>query len=153
MEQTPNKPPKNFIQDIIDERLDKLTARKIADYTRRYAVDDEGKIDKDLACIIKREVLRRSSMGRELDIYEPFRWTMVAFVLSSVAGIGLKYALGEKVDKMATNALLATTALGSGINLLRLESRFEAGLRGGLDTAFAMAELEKKEKRSSDIKR
>ena len=147
------KPPKNFIQDIIDERLDKLTERKIAEYTRRYAVDNEGKINKDMAFIIKREVLRRSSMGRELDIYEPFRWTMFAFVLSSVAGLGLKYAMGDKVDKAVTNTMLATTALGSGINLLRLESRFEAGLRGGLDTAFAMAELEKKEKKKSDVER
>jgi hypothetical protein len=138
-----DKPPRNFIRQIIDDRLDTFTEQRIRQYTRDYAVDADGKTDDEMAFVIRREVLRRSTMGRELDIYEPFQWSLASFVLVSVGTIGLKFLMGDKVDKAVTQTILATTALGSAINLMRLESRFEAGLRGGLDTAFSMVDLEK----------
>lgn len=134
---------KGFFRRIIDEHLEKLTERQVAKFIRHYAVDEQGKYDEEMAVAIKREVLRRSSMGRELDIYEPFRWTIASFGLSTMGALGLKWGMGEPINGGVLKTILATTALSSGIGLLRFESRYEAGLQGGLDTAFSMVELER----------
>ena len=136
-------PPRNFIRQIIDERLDRMTEQRIRDYTRDYATDSDGKQDEEKSFFIRREVLRRSTMGRELDIYEPAQWALASFVMLSAAGLGLKAWMGEKMSGGIAKAFIASTALSSGIGLMRLQTRFEAGLRGGLDTAFSMVELEK----------
>ena len=140
----PRKQSKNGFRAQIERHLNAVTERYIAHYIDSYAIDEQGNQDPDTARLIRREVTRRSVMGRELDIFEPFRWTLTSFALSSLAAIGLKMALGETVTAHTGKSILTTTALSSGINLMRLDSRFKAGLQGGLDTALAMRELERR---------
>jgi hypothetical protein len=140
----PRKQPKGGFRARIERHLNRITERHIAHYIDTYATDDQGNQDPDTARLIRREVTRRSVMGRELDIFEPFRWTLASFALSSLAAIGLKVATGEHVNLNTGKTILTTTALSSGINLMRLDSRFKAGLQGGLDTALAMRELERR---------
>ncbi len=134
--------PQDILHRLIDPHLNRLAERRTEEYIDAYATDAHGARDEQLASHIRREVHRRAAMGRELDIYEPLRWTAASAALSALTGIGLKAALEKNISTPAVTMLMASTGIGAAIQLLRLYPRYDAGLRGGVDTAFAMRTLE-----------
>lgn len=126
----------------LDDYLERLTEQRKLDYVQHYAVDEHGKVDPALVYRINREVHRRAAMSRELDIYEPLRWTGMSFLLSVAVGAGIKATTEKSFSKPALITLTATTALTSAIQLVRLIPRYDAALKGGVDTALAMHEFD-----------
>lgn len=137
-----NFPGSGFIKGIIDERLGKLVDRHASRYVRQYATHPDGTLDQPLAIRINREVQRRGTIGRELDIYEPLRWTGISFLLSAAVGAGIKVTTDKSFSRPALTTLMITTALTSAIQLVRILPRYEAGLRGGAETALTMHALD-----------
>ena len=140
----------NFFRKWVNSELDTLTEKRVNEYTVRYGKTVPEEQRPELASRIRREVMRRSSMGRELDIYEPLRWTGVSAMLTVLGGVGLKYTADKSFSRGALYMLIATTALNSVIQLVRLVPRFEAGLQGGLDVALAMQQLDSRERERAD---
>jgi DNA topoisomerase VI subunit B len=140
------------LQRLFDKRLDRLAEKRIDQFIAAYATDANGNVDALLAESIRREVTRRSTMGREMDVFEPIRWTFASFVLSTAGALGLKALMGDKLNVDVAKTVAASTALSSGIGLLRLQSRFEAGLQGGLETAFAMVEMQRAQQQVSAVR-
>ncbi len=127
-----------FFQEPIDAHLKRLSEKRVAEFVQDYAHRPDGTPDTALEQRIRLEVNRRASMGRELDIYEPIRWTALSFALSAAAGVGIKMTTDKHFSRPALTTLLISTAINSAIQLVRLVPRYDAGLHGGLDTALAM---------------
>lgn len=128
----------NPIADIINRKLDKHVDRRAAQWSEQFGRKEDGTPDPELAHRINREIHRRGAIGRQLDIYEPIRWTAQSFLLASAVGIGIKMTTEKNFAGPALMTLLATTALTTAIQLVRIPTRYDAGLRGGVDTARAM---------------
>ncbi len=120
-----------------DSFLARVTQERTQQYIDQYATHD-GIVDKQLAGHIELELKRRAETGKELDIYEPLRWTVAQTVLSIAGAIGIKLTTEKSISRPAMAVLSATTILTSSIQLMRLYPRFKAGLSGGLDVAIAM---------------
>lgn len=131
---------RNPLYRLMDRQLDRRIARRMEEYVRRYATQPDGSLDERLAERIRYEVQRRGHMSKELDVFEPIRWSIVSFLPSFLGGIGIRLLLGDKdVEKLAWSGF-ATGALGTGISLLRPYARFDAALYGGAQTALGMYE-------------
>lgn len=134
---------RSFFRQYCDAYLDRLADRRSKQFINSYAMNGNGVLDEALAYRIQREVYRRSAMSKELDIYEPLRWAGISGLLSAAAGVGVKLTTEKTFSRPALIALMATTALTSVIQLVRLVPRYEAALRGGADTACAMHGFDK----------
>ena len=133
----------NFFVRLIDRKLNALTEKRIRQYTEQYAIKPDGSKDERLADHIKLELERRSAMGKELDIYEPIRWTVAQTALSVAAGVGIKHFTAAPVTRPALQLLTATTAIAAAIQAVRFYPRFDAGLKGGAQVALSMYDLDR----------
>ncbi len=126
------------ISQWIDGRLDKLVERRAEEYARRFSLRADGSQDKKLSDLIRYEVHRRGHLSKELDIFEPIRWTGLSFVLSFGAGMAVQALLGgTNFRKMALSGIAGGLA-GSAVSLVRPYLRFDAALYGGAQTAVGM---------------
>lgn len=133
---------KHYFRQLIDDRLDRLTRQRTEEYIRRYATQPDGQVDPALSYRIEREIHRRSAMSCELDIHEPIRWIALSTVLSVIAGVAIKATTEKSFSRPALMTLMASTAIGAAIQSVRLLPRFDAALKGGVDTALAMHEFD-----------
>lgn len=129
---------KNFFHASVDNYLDRHVEQRAKQWSAQFGKNPDGSPNNDLACRIDMEIHRRGAIGKQLDIYEPLRWTGISYLLSAALGVGIKLTTDKSFAKPALITLLTTTALTSGIQLFRLLPRYDAGLRGGVDTAVAM---------------
>lgn len=132
----------NIITRIINERLDRHVDLRARQWSEQFGKTPDGTPDPALAHRIDREIHRRGAIGRQLDIYEPLRWTGESFLLSAAVALGIKATTEKSFARPAVITLLISTALTSGIQLLRLFPRYDAGLRGGVDTARCMHDFD-----------
>lgn len=145
------KEKKSAFREGIDNRLKRIERETVDNYVKKYAKNPDGSPSPELAGWIEREVTRRATMGRELDIYEPIRWTIASFAITSAIGLAMHAFAGREFARKTIGVLLATTFLNSAYQFGRLESRWKAGLKGGLETAFAMHELEKRKMQDESL--
>lgn len=128
----------------IDSFLDRQINKRIDGYIDLYAKKDDGTIDQALATRIRWEVGRRGETGKQLDIYEPLRWTGIRAVLGVMGAVAAKAITNRitgKEKKLGTGieiGLLISTAISSIIDLTRLFPRWLAGLEGGKNTALKL---------------
>lgn len=134
---------RNLFNRLINHRLDKITEREAEKYVQRYAVAEDGHINEKLAERIRFEVLRRSEMGREIDVLEPGRWTLYSFGLGLVAGTAAKAVEQRNAAPAALMRFFRATAIAgfatsvlAGGRILSF-ARFKAGLYAGAQTALA----------------
>ncbi len=132
----------NFLNDIINTRLQRHVDMRASQWREQFGKNPDGSPNPELSTRIDREIHRRGAIGRQLDIYEPLRWTGLSFVMSAAVGAGIKATTEKEFAKPALITLLVTTALTSAIQLVRLFPRYDAGLRGGVDTARCMQEFD-----------
>ena len=130
----------NFLSRIMDKHVDKRARQWSAEFGKH----DDGTPDPELSHRIDREIHRRGAIGRQLDVYEPIRWTGESFLLASAVGAGIKASTDKTFAKPALITLLVTTGLTTAIQLARIPTRYDSGLRGGVDTAKTMHEFDKK---------
>lgn len=138
------------IHQAIEDHLNGHVDSRAREWVARYAYDAQGKPDPALAYRIDREVHRRGAIGKQLDIYEPLRWTGISWVLTAAVGAVIKLTQEKKISTPALITLAATTGLYSSIQLLRLLPRYDAGLRGGVDTAMTMHEFDTNHAREAE---
>lgn len=122
----------------IDRKLTQLVERRTEEYVRRYAVDEDGMRDEQLADLIRYEVRRRGHMSLELDVFEPIRWTGISTILGVVGGIAVHRMIGEKSLQKLAGTGAATGAMSAAISLIRPYFRFDAALYGGAQTALGI---------------
>jgi hypothetical protein len=122
----------------IDRSLSRLVERRTEEYINRYAYNEAGQLDEDLADLIRYEVRRRGHMSMELDVLEPIRWTGISTALSFLGGMGAHRLLGEqRLQRLAkTGAVTGTTS--AAISLIRPYLRFDAALYGAAQTALGI---------------
>jgi hypothetical protein len=149
------KNSKGFFSGL-DSFLDRQIKKRINTYINEYATKEDGSTDKTLADRIRWEVGRRGETGKQLDIYEPLRWTGIRTVLG---------VLGAATAKMITDRLkgpekkwawgveigiIVGTVINSVIDLTRLYPRWLAGLEGGKNTALKLQrEVDKNDSKNS----
>lgn len=139
---------RNPINRWINKRLDRITERETEKYIKRYATDENGVVNEELAQRVRFEVLRRSEMGREIDVLEPGRWTLYSFALGLLSGTAAKAVENRTTAPGSLKGFLrATTIAGVASGLLtggRILSfaRFKSGLYAGAQTAIASYEKE-----------
>ncbi len=133
----------NFIAGIINRHLDKHVDRRAKQWSEEFGKHADGAPDPELSHRIDREIHRRGAIGRQLDVYEPIRWTGESFLLASAVGVAIKMSTEKSFAKPALITLLATTGLTTAIQLVRIPTRYDAGLRGGVDTARAMQHFDR----------
>jgi hypothetical protein len=128
----------------LEKFLDKKSAEVIERYIEQDAKKPDGSIDVPLAQRIRWEVSRRAETGKQLDIYEPLRWTGVRTLLG-IIGAGVAKMVTDRVSgKSKTIAfgveigIIVTTVINSLIDLTRLYPRWLAGLKGGKNTALRL---------------
>lgn len=134
---------RNPINRWINRRLDTITDREAEKYVQRYATCEDGAVNEELAERIRFEVLRRSEMGREIDVLEPLRWTAYSFGLGLFSGTAAKAVEQRKTSPVALKGFLRATAIGGfasaalmGGRILSF-ARFKSGLYAGAQTALA----------------
>lgn len=138
-----------YVQTIIDRRLQEHIDQRASEWAEQFSRKPDGSHDEELRLRIDREVDRRGAIGRQLDIYEPLRWTGLSFALTAAGGVAIKTTMEKQIAKPAIVALLAGTALNSAVQLLRLVPRYDSGLRGGVDAALAMHVFDKEQREGS----
>lgn len=122
----------------IDRKLTQLVERRTDEYVRRYATDEDGKVNEPLAELIRYEVRRRGHMSMELDVLEPIRWTGISTILSLIGGVAVHRMIGEKsLHKLALTGA-ATGTLSAAVSLIRPYLRFDAALYGAAQTALGI---------------
>jgi len=135
-----NNPSKSFI----DRFLDKQIKTRIDGYINRYAKKEDGSVDETLANRIRWEVGRRGETGKQLDIYEPLRWTGIRAVLGVIGAATAKMITDKTTGKTKNLAwgvelgIIVSTVINSVIDLTRLFPRWLAGLEGGKNTALKL---------------
>lgn len=134
---------RNPINRWINRRLDTITERETEKYVQRYAMGKDGRLNEELAERIRFEVLRRSEMGREIDVLEPGRWTVFSFLLGLGTGTAAKAVEQRNAAPPALKGFLRATAIAgfaasalTGGRILSF-ARFKAGLYAGAQTALA----------------
>jgi hypothetical protein len=140
----------NPVNRLINERLDVITQQAIARYVGQYATYEDGTKNDVLADRIRYEVMRRSQMGREIDVLEPARWTAYSAMLGVFSGAAAKL-LTEKLTgnhsplngRIIQNTLIGTAtaaafaAVVTGGRVLSF-ARFQSGLYAGAQTALSL---------------
>jgi hypothetical protein len=131
-------------KSAFDRFLDYQIEERIRSDVRTYATRKDGTVDEGLKRRIEWEVGRRGETGKQLDIYEPLRWTGIRAVLGVLGAASAKMisdrVTGKKKQLFFTIeiATIVTTAISSAIDLLRLYPRWLAGLKGGRNTAIKL---------------
>ncbi len=129
---------------FFDRFLDHQINKRIDTYIAQDATLPNGQINEPLARRIRWEVGRRGETGKQLDIYEPLRWTGIRALLG-IAGAATAKTLTDRFSgKTKTLAwgielgLIIGTAINSIIDLMRLYPRWMSGLEGGKNTALKL---------------
>jgi hypothetical protein len=137
---TTEKKSKNAIEAYLDRDIE----RHVLAYQSTYAKNPDGSVNQALADRISWEVNRRGEMGKQLDVYEPMRWVAIRSVLGTGGAIASKIISDRLTgnNKMISTSVMAgigvSTAIANAIDLVRVVPRYNAGLRGGADTAVKM---------------
>lgn len=124
--------------------LNKKADQRIDQFVERHARQEDGTLNEPLAQRIRWEVSRRAETGKQLDIYEPFRWTVIRGMMG-IVGAGIAKLItdrltgkGKKIGFGVEIGIIVTTAVSTIIDLTRLYPRWLAGLEGGKNTALML---------------
>jgi len=129
----------------LDRFLDHQIEKRIQYYIQTEATRHDGSIDEALARRIRWEVGRRGETGKQLDIYEPMRWTGIKAIASIFSVGGAKVIadhMSGRINKMVIwgieAGVVAKVAIDSAVDLTRLYPRWLAGMEGGKNTALKL---------------
>src|SRR5262245_47683744 len=130
----------------LDRWLDRQAEKRIGHYIEKHATREDGSIAEKLARRITWEVGRRAETGKQLDVYEPMRWTGIRAVLGALGTAAAKliearYEHGETQKRFfgfVKIGIISSTLISGTIDLLRLYPRWLAGLEGGKNTALKL---------------
>ncbi len=129
----------------VDAFLNRKIEERIATFTEREARRPDGTIDEELAARIRWEVGRRGETGKQIDIYEPLRWTGIK-AAASVASVAATKVIADRLKGKTPKqilwsveaAVVIKTAIDSAVDLTRLYPRWLAGMEGGKNTAVKL---------------
>lgn len=129
----------------LERFLDRKIEERIEHYVDTEARRPGGTPDEELAARIRWEVGRRGETGKQIDIYEPMRWTGIK-AAASIASVGVTKIIADRLKGKTPKqilwsveaAVVIKTAIDSAVDLTRLYPRWLAGMEGGKNTALKL---------------
>lgn len=130
-------PDQNPLEKAISAHFRHKGEKFIAKSIKKYAVQEDGSIDNDLADSIRKELTRRTEVSLYRDVLEPSSWIgLSSVVLGGGALVVAKSLKGRALTPATVVATVSGVAMGACMDMYRINRRFESGMNGALSGAL-----------------
>ncbi|MBM3618056.1 MAG: hypothetical protein FJX23_05855 [Alphaproteobacteria bacterium] len=130
-------PDQTKVQKAVSAHFRHKGEKFIAKSIKKFAVQEDGSIDNDLADSIRKELTRRTEVSLYRDVLEPTSWIgLSSVVLGGGALMVAKNLKGRALTPATAIATVSGVAMGACMDLYRVNRRFESGMNGALSGAL-----------------
>jgi hypothetical protein len=137
-------PKQSHVERVLGGHYRKRAEKFITEKIKEHAVDEDGKIDNELADYIRKKLTQRTEVSMQRDVVEPTGWAFASGVVSGTAAMAISKKIeGRALTKTSAFATVAGTAVGVVLDLYRMNRRFDSAMRGTLAGALRAMQEER----------
>lgn len=130
-------PDQTKLQKAVSAHFRHKGEKFIKSSIKKFAVQEDGSIDNDLADSIRKELTRRTEVSLYRDVLEPSSWIgLSSVVLGGGALVVAKSLKGRTLTPATVIATVSGVAMGACMDMYRINRRFESGMNGALSGAL-----------------